>query len=404
MLHRQHLRTYLNADFAKTMVVIPKETLLLLNDHPPPSSNNKTYDYGTAGFRYDHKLLPHIFIKMGILASLRSYSQQGKAVGLMCTASHNLEDDNGIKMADPDGGMLNSMAWEKYAVSLANAETVNEVALIIDEIIEQTNNHSKDKIARMRVHFGRDTRDHSPFLINLAIVAAKSLNFEKNQHVDIVDHEIVTTPQLHFFVMHANASQLPNLIPFHYGTTGYFDIICHSYLALLNTKQYSNSSVRNWKVDCACGVGAYQMKILQQKLNQIQFPNSANFEVINNVNEGPLNSGCGAEYVQKQKLPPNIYKQGVRKDMKMTNFENKFNCSLDGDADRIVFHYSVYSPSMFHLLDGDKISVLVANFVLKELTHLMQCCGENATNLSCGVVQTAYANGSSTDYLKVCSA
>lgn len=30
----------------------------------------------------------------------------------MVTASHNPEDDNGIKIVDPDGGMM-SMDWEK---------------------------------------------------------------------------------------------------------------------------------------------------------------------------------------------------------------------------------------------------------------------------------------------------
>lgn len=36
------------------------------------------------------------------------------AVGLMVTASHNLEPDNGVKMVDPNGGML-SQDWEGYA-------------------------------------------------------------------------------------------------------------------------------------------------------------------------------------------------------------------------------------------------------------------------------------------------
>lgn len=48
-------------------------------------------------------------------------SKTGLAVGLMVTASHNAEPDNGIKMVDPNGGML-SQDWEKYA----------EVCVIID--------------------------------------------------------------------------------------------------------------------------------------------------------------------------------------------------------------------------------------------------------------------------------
>ena len=38
----------------------------------------------------------------------------------MITASHNKVSDNGVKIADPNGGML-SQHWEPFADSLANA-------------------------------------------------------------------------------------------------------------------------------------------------------------------------------------------------------------------------------------------------------------------------------------------
>jgi len=38
----------------------------------------------------------------------------------MVTASHNSVEDNGVKMVDPEGGML-AMDWEKHAAALANA-------------------------------------------------------------------------------------------------------------------------------------------------------------------------------------------------------------------------------------------------------------------------------------------
>ena len=47
---------------------------------------------------------------------------------------------------------------------------------------------------------------------------------------------------------------------------------------------------------------------------------------------------------------------------------------------------------MFHLLDGDKISGLVAGF-------LIELVKDAGLELEVGVVQTAYANGSSTQYL-----
>ena len=84
---------------------------------------------------------------MGILAWMRAVHVD-QAIGLMTTASHNLVEDNGVKMIDPgvyidvlrpmgiffsvtliscsDGGMLEP-AWEVHAAELANKSTPEEV-------------------------------------------------------------------------------------------------------------------------------------------------------------------------------------------------------------------------------------------------------------------------------------
>jgi len=67
--------------------------------------------------------------------------------------------------------------------------------------------------------------------------------------------------------------------------------------------------------------------------------------------------------------------------------------SLDGDADRIVFHF-LDAAGKFNLLDGDRIATLAAVF----LADLGRQSGL-AEQLSIGVVQTAYANGASTAYI-----
>jgi len=68
-------------------------------------------------------------------------------------------------------------------------------------------------------------------------------------------------------------------------------------------------------------------------------------------------------------------------------------CSLDGDADRLVYYY-IDEDKTFRLLDGDRIATLGAVFIAE--------VARNAgleDKLKIGVVQTAYANGASTEFV-----
>ena len=56
--------------------------------------------------------------------------------------------------------------------------------------------------------------------------------------------------------------------------------------------------------------------------------------VVNGVDEGELNAGCGAEFVQKGRLPP----RGLDTPPEPAASSRRA-CSVDGDADRVVFHY-----------------------------------------------------------------
>lgn len=101
--------------------------------------------------------------------------------------------------------------------------------------------------------------------------------------------------------------------------------------------------------------------------------------------EGALNNACGADYVKtSQKLPPSL--SGVLR-------AGQRACSLDGDADRLIYFY-LNERNQFRLLDGDKIAALVAAFIV----DLVKLSGLE-DRIDVGVVQTAYANGASTKYL-----
>ena len=69
-------------------------------------------------------------------------------------------------------------------------------------------------------------------------------------------------------------------------------------------------------------------------------------------------------------------------------------CSLDGDADRIIYYFNDPEHG-FRLLDGDKIATLAASFI-GDLVREARLSDE----LKIGVVQTAYANGASTKYVE----
>lgn len=371
----------------------PSELKRLLRRYPiPKDDSGKTvhFDYGTAGFRYHHTLLPPIMVRIAIFAAIRSSALHGEPVGLMITASHNPERDNGIKLSDSNGGML-PMKWEKMATRFANSSEMEDADAFVQE----------HKL--MVVHIGRDTRSHSLPLSQLAIRVAIAMGAK------VIDHGCVTTPQLHYYVLRSNPHNMPNSLVC--GSSGssfeidYIQSIIGSYISLISTRistgGLSATGTRKLLVDCACGVGGLKIPLLNEMLKQFQEGGGILLEEslvelvpINLPGDGPLNEKCGAEYVQKQQKLPTIYS-----DCDETNIPMTYVASLDGDADRIVFHYKDDRGKLV-LLDGDKIAVLVSSFLQEEILALSAAVPE-AKNIRCGIVQTAYANGSSTNYLKV---
>jgi phosphoacetylglucosamine mutase len=157
-------------------------------------------------------------------------------------------------------------------------------------------------------------------------------------------------------------------------------------------------------VDAAHGVGGPKLKRLAAVM-----ADCVTIEVRNNVDErGELNYRVGAEHVQKTRTPPLGVDPSVDRTQRLA--------SVDGDADRLVYHYFDEDGS-WHLLDGDAIAALAAMFFSEQLRilgipvtskpandgHGHDDAASSETYLasvSVGVVQTAYANGASTNYIK----
>ncbi|NXP52263.1 AGM1 mutase, partial [Heliornis fulica] len=328
--------------------------------HPKPAG--LTLQYGTAGFRAEAQQLDHIMFRMGLLAVLRSKAVVS-TIGIMVTASHNPEEDNGVKLVDPLGEMLNP-SWEEYATQLANAEE-QDLEKIISEICQKAAvNQHKDS----SVFIGRDTRPSSEKLSQSAIDGISVLGGQYH------DYGLVTTPQLHYLVCCQNTQG-------QYGKAtleGYYEKLSKAFAELI--KQVNSGSgerQKQLKIDCANGIGA--LKLAEMKP---YFPKEVLIHIYNDGSKEKLNHLCGADFVKVHQKPP----RGLDMEPK------ERCCSLDGDADRIVYYYKD-GDGLFHLIDGDKIATLISIFLKELLAKVGQ-------TLKMAVVQTAYANGSSTRYLE----
>jgi len=98
--------------------------------------------------------------------------------------------------------------------------------------------------------------------------------------------------------------------------------------------------------------------------------------------EGGLNDGCGADYVKLKQAAPAGCKDLVA---------GQRYATVDGDADRLMYFFN--NGTGFSLLDGDRLALLLADF----MAELLAQAGLASGALRLGLVQTAYANGASTE-------
>lgn len=190
--------------------------------------------------------------RMGLLATLRSRVKRGQTVGVMITASHNPEPDNGVKLVDPMGEML-EQSWEKLATDLVNVSDL-ELQAEIEKIIAS---QSIDISSASTVYVGMDNRYHSPVLLKAVqdgVVALKG---------KVKSFGIVTTPMLHYMVVCSNTNGA-------YGTPteeGYYSKLITSFKALRGT-DYERGNYKNRLLfDGANGVGARKMVQFLKRMN-----------------------------------------------------------------------------------------------------------------------------------------
>eukprot|EP00529_Nitzschia_sp_RCC80_P010956 CAMPEP_0113510406 /NCGR_PEP_ID=MMETSP0014_2-20120614/38120_1 /TAXON_ID=2857 /ORGANISM="Nitzschia sp." /LENGTH=634 /DNA_ID=CAMNT_0000406357 /DNA_START=132 /DNA_END=2036 /DNA_ORIENTATION=+ /assembly_acc=CAM_ASM_000159 len=398
----------------------PQAALKLLDENPPKM---KKYTYGTAGFRFDATVMDAVLVRVGIFCtwwylqirkkqqndSLSSQSQSQQqdnvvvdTIGIMVTASHNDESYNGVKLVDPMGEILaDDVVCQQLTDYVNGSDSNDDVKPWLDSLA--SSDFPDPQNTTCIIHVGHDTRSHSPSLTKLAVDAIQALGGK------VIHHGVTTTPLLHHTVAHQNQHRVPSLIPIRPDAVGYYHLLASSYLALLQTTVTASTSTktRDLKkkmlvVDCACGVGYPSMDRFNKVLNELRCmtmppPTSTFFEPINGPKDGILNELCGSEHVLKIRGPPKDYAN------RMTGEGWKYAASFDGDADRIAFFGGSTDEDVV-TFDGDKITTAVCAFLQTEVAALEEACASSPTlskqSMTLGAVQTAYANGASTKYLR----
>lgn len=352
--------------------------------------NPKNYTYGTSGFRYKALVMKPITLRVGLFIDYLSRFYYPEALGVVITASHNPSDDNGIKLVNPEGEMLDSK-FEKAMDLFVNTEDLEQGLTTMRTAIDSQFPGAKPTHPGL-IFLARDTRLSGPELQGY---------FTKFSTSKFLDFGELATPILYFMVAYYNhhKAQYPDLESLPTVLLDkYFEVINKGFE--YNMTRFFKKRRFNISIDCSNGVGSLMVQKFRDTKNKIFELFKPTF--IYNTDFVNLNNNCGAEWVHKTGKATAAFLELPEEDGLLN-----ICMALDGDADRFIF-YMRQSPDTddVKIVDGNRICVLYCR-VLAHFRNLLnarkeefedQASIKKLIDAKIGVVYTAYSNNAFVEY------
>lgn len=320
------------------------------------------YPYGTSGFRFDENIMQHIAYDIGRALGVLLIKGINKKLGVMITASHNIYTDNGVKIIDESGYMIQSLDEQMLE------ELVNHKKDFTTEIDSLTNEHNLLKCNVILI-IGNDTRRSCDNIKSLIITGASEV-LQGLIKFSIVDQGLCTTPEFHFIVPQYTHNNIN---------------VNNRYITQIKDIIYEHKiNLSNIVIDCANGVGSNTFKKIfdDEDLDFLTihaYPTLINTSI---SDKEKLNNMCGSDYITNSYNAhhSNLLKEHNNQSTYNDNYDNSDNddmlfrenmlhVSLDGDADRLIF-YS-YDKTYFRLMTGDHISILILKYIINVFTQIV---------------------------------